>query len=371
MERDSRKSWVKLLALPAIVVATVAFIVIAFFEHRNGILPAISACREGEEKCQKYGLIAAAEDLNREYNDLSKIEAGDQLRSALDTYFKSTKANERVNVKLDPGKDLQTALKASEQPLENFWQAAAPLRNLPVITIPRDFRQGYEMWFPEYNAFRRVAIHSLNSALHTPNEARRIESLKDVAWLRERLCDNYESDLPFMIAREILRQEMDVTRALITRRPSDSALRDHARELLKSEPVPHGIEFRLKADHCSMLQALEPDYPLEKVMTDMGIRTDEPLFANYKKWRRYPRSKTAWKSVAYDVISFGYEELHRNPPKTYQEWTNYRKTVDWRQMRFGEMAATGWTMFHQMGYEDVQPFKDAKSSLLKTLAKHP
>ncbi len=362
----------KTVVLPLSVAVGLAGIGIVVFERMTGIGQAISAYREGEEKCRKYGLFATGDELNREYNVPSATYAGELLRDALKAYNLALGRDSRVANELNFSAKPEGASKTEKsEVLVSFWTRIEPIRDQKVIRIPREFREGYAMLLPEYTYYRQVAQHTLNKALITASPAEALSLMKDVSWLRGHITDNYESQFPAPVARGILRQEMKVATLLLTRLERHKALVEHAKKLLITEVMNQELEFGLKYELFSMLQICDRDYPAAKVFTDLGILPSEPRFEEWAKWRKHPRIEAAWKSTAMDIVSYGYEELQSNPPRNFVEQEKFREKLEGRQMRFGEAAATAWYPWHPFGFEDQRPFDDAKAELQRTLAKLP
>lgn len=371
MDTTAKTNLLKIVVIPLVIALGLIGLGVAIFEQVTGIGPAISAYREGEEKCRKYGIFATAQELNLEYNDPAKILGGAVLQRAVAQYAKEVQASGSVSAKLNLSPVGSTQVDEYSQSLLDFWTALEPFVGKGSVRIPRDFRKGYAMLFPEYAYIRRVCLHSLNSVIVETNPERQIEMLSRVGWLRRQMAEDIAMDFSASLAGRILTDEMDTVRVLIKRRPTDRRFVELGQTLLKSEPVPTGIDFRLKADLHGMMQVIEPDYPIEKVLTDLGLRKDDPQWANWLKWRRYPRSHPAWKSTAMDIVSFGYEELRRNPPKNLEQYSKFRELLDNREMRFGYAPAVGWSAFHLIGIEDPKPFRAAQTQLRKEIAKHP
>ncbi|MEI7576359.1 MAG: hypothetical protein WCK51_05660 [Armatimonadota bacterium] len=358
--------------IPTVIALGLAGVGIVVFERQTGIGPAIAAYRDGEEKCQKYGLFATADELNREYNVPSATYAGEQLRDALKAYNlalgKDPKVANEINFTAKP--DGRTTVAQSEI-LDSLWKRIEPIRDQKVIRIPREFREGYAMLLPEYTYYRQVAQHTLNKALTTASPAEALSLMKDVAWLRSHITDNYESQFPALVARGILRQEMKVATRLLTRLERDQDLVEHAKKLLATEVMNQNLKFGLKYELFSLFQINDPSYPAAKVFSDLGIRPSDPQFEEWGKWRKYPRIEAAWKSTAMDIVSYGYEELQSNPPRSFADQEKFREKLDARQMRFGQVPATAWYPWHPFGFEDRRPFDDAKAELQRTLTKLP
>ncbi len=368
MDQVGRRNWVKIVVIPLVVAVGLSGVGIAVFEHSTGIGQAISAYREGEERCRKYGLFATAEELNREYNVPSEVYGGEQLLAALKDYNRALGKDPMIANKLSI---LATPSKVGEFPrapaIDAFWKQIEPLRKEKSLRIPRDFREGYAMLFPEFLWYRQAAQHTLNRAMFVSDSEEALRLLKDVAWLRSHVTDNYESDFPEMVARGILRSEMEVTAMLSARTPPPPGVREHAAQLLAVEPMGQGSFFRLKVELTSMFHVCDRNYPAEKVFADMGIKPADSQFSEWLKWRKYPRIEKAWKSAAMDIVSYGYEELKAHPPKNFEDQVKFREKLDSRQMRFGYAAATAWFPWHPIGIEDTKPFLDARTKLQQAL----
>lgn len=372
VDKTANNNLLKIVVIPLVIVLGFVGLGVAVFERVTGIGSAISAYREGEEKCRKYGLFATAEELNREYNVPSVTSAGEQLRDALKTYNlalgKDPKVANEINFLAKP--DGRSKVAKSEV-LDSFWKRIEPIRDQKVIRIPREFREGYAMLLPEYTYYRQAAQHTLNRALITTSPAEALSLLKDVAWLRGHITDNYESQFPALVARGVLRQEMKVATLLLAGPERNQAFVEHAKELLAAEVMNQNLGFGLKYELFSLLQIHDPSYPAAKVFADLGIRQSDPQFEEWEKWRKYPRIEVAWKSTAMDIVSYGFEELKAHPPKNFLDQEKFLEKLDSRQMRFGQVPATAWYPWHPFGFEDRKPFDDAKAELQKTLAKLP
>ena len=371
IEAGQRK-WVKVIVLPLSIVLGLAGVGIVIFERQTGIGSAISAYRDGEEKCRTYGLFTTADELNREYNVPSATYAGEQLRDALKAYRlalgKDSKVANELNFLARPAGGMTVA---KSEVLVSFWKRIEPIRDQKVIRIPREFREGYAMLLPEYSYYRQAAQHTLNKAIITASPAEALSLMKDVAWLRSHISDNYESQFPALVARGVLRQEMKVATLLLARSERNQAFVEHAKELLATEVMNQNLGFGLKHELFSLFQIHDPSYPAAKVFADLGILPSDSQFEEWAKWRKYPRIEAAWKSTAMDIVSYGYEELKSNPPRSFVEQEKFREKLDDRQMRFGKVPATAWYPWHPFGFEDQRPFDDAKAELQRTLAKLP
>ena len=376
MEKTANNNLLKIVVIPLVIVLGLVGLGVAVFERVTGIGSAISAYREGEEKCRKYGLFATAEELNREYIVPSATAGGELLRAALVDYQRALvknpdedyKAGYKANGRPTPA---QTTLPGNDRALVEFWKRVAPLRNERVLRIQRDFREGYGMLVPEYSYYRLVADNTLDTALVTRDMAEALRLLKDVAWLRTHVTDNYESDFPAMIASRILSKEMLNVDDMLNLRGPNAALVKYAKELSATNPMDQGAEFRLKVELASMFQVCDPSFPAQKVFKDMGILPSDTQFTEWAKRRKYPRIERACKSTAMDIASYGYEQLKANPPKSLDDQFMFRVRLDGRQRHFGNATATAWSPWHPFVAEDVQRINKARATLQKTLAKLP